>query len=52
MCNFKNVSLFYYPYNIPGIGSYKKGDGSRGGIRTDNLSPISLESYHLRRLLF
>ena len=24
MCNCKNVSLFYYPYNIPRIGSYKK----------------------------
>jgi ABC-type Fe3+-hydroxamate transport system substrate-binding protein len=24
MCNCKNVSLFYYPYYIPGIGSYKK----------------------------
>ena len=24
MCNHKNMSLFYYPYNIPGIGFYKK----------------------------
>ena len=38
----KNVFIYYPYYNKPGIWSFKK-DGSRGMIRTDNLSIISLE---------